>query len=111
MAWRDYPWSSGRSCRTYPNNGLTGRYSKIDIPVTVCWGQDDTWIPPARGRDLASRIPYASFLAIPHAGQLVQEDNPAELTAAILAFLQGKKATKVAYSVDAVSGDDRANDQ
>lgn len=70
-------------------DGIQGHYPKIDIPVTVCWGQDDTWIPLARGRELASRIPNASFQVIRDAGHLVQEDNPAELTAAILTFLQG----------------------
>ncbi len=68
-------------------DGMQDRYAEIDIPVTVCWGQDDTWIPPARGRELAGRIPGARFHAIPDAGHLVQEDNPAELTAAILTVL------------------------
>jgi pimeloyl-ACP methyl ester carboxylesterase len=70
-------------------DGIQGHYPEIDIPVTVCWGQDDTWIPLARGRELTSRIPNASFQTIPAAGHLVQEDNPAELTAAVLTFLQG----------------------
>jgi pimeloyl-ACP methyl ester carboxylesterase len=34
-------------------------------------------------------FPNASFQVIPDAGHLVQEDNPAELTAAVLSFLQG----------------------
>lgn len=67
---------------------LQSRYSTIEIPVKICWGQDDTWIPPARGQELASRIPDATFQPIPDAGHLVPEDNPAELTAAILTFLE-----------------------
>lgn len=70
-------------------DAIQGRYSEIDMPVTVCWGQEDSWIPLARGRELACRIPHATFQAIPDAGHLVQEDNPAELTAAVLTFLQG----------------------
>jgi pimeloyl-ACP methyl ester carboxylesterase len=62
-------------------------YRTIDLPVAICWGQDDTWIPSARGRELADRIPEATFRTIPEAGHLVHEDNPAELTAALLAFL------------------------
>jgi pimeloyl-ACP methyl ester carboxylesterase len=62
-------------------------YQTIDIPVAICWGEDDVWIPPARGRELADRIPGASYRLIPHAGHLAQEDNPAELTAALLTFL------------------------
>ncbi|MFJ6843046.1 alpha/beta fold hydrolase [Streptomyces griseoluteus] len=64
------------------------RYGEIGIPTLVCWGQDDTWIPPARGRELAARIPGARLEPIAGAGHLVQEDAPAELTAALTAFLQ-----------------------
>jgi pimeloyl-ACP methyl ester carboxylesterase len=62
-------------------------YHTIDIPVAIYWGEDDTWIPPARGRELADQIPRASFRLIPGAGHLAQEDTPAELTAALLTFL------------------------
>jgi pimeloyl-ACP methyl ester carboxylesterase len=66
---------------------IQGRYGTIDIPVLVCWGEDDAWIPVDRGRELASRIPGARLRTIPGAGHLVQEDRPAELTAAVFAFL------------------------
>jgi pimeloyl-ACP methyl ester carboxylesterase len=66
---------------------IQGRYGAIDIPVLVCWGADDAWIPVARGHELASRIPDAQLRLIPGAGHLVQEDAPAELTEALIAFL------------------------
>jgi pimeloyl-ACP methyl ester carboxylesterase len=66
---------------------MQDRYGRIDIPVMVCWGDDDAWIPVDRGRELASRIPGARLRTIPGAGHLVQEDSPAELTAALFAFL------------------------
>ncbi|MQA95708.1 MAG: alpha/beta fold hydrolase [Streptosporangiales bacterium] len=66
---------------------LRPRYGTIDIPVMICWGEDDTWIPVERGRELASLVPGARFRGIPRAGHLVPEDSPAELTAALLAFL------------------------
>lgn len=50
-------------------------------------GEDDEWIPVARGRELAARIPDARLFVLPGAGHLVQEDTPAELTAALLDFL------------------------
>jgi pimeloyl-ACP methyl ester carboxylesterase len=62
-------------------------YGAIKIPVLVCWGGDDAWIPPAKGHELASRIPGARLRLIPGAGHLVQEDAPAELTEALLTFL------------------------
>jgi pimeloyl-ACP methyl ester carboxylesterase len=64
------------------------RYGEITIPTLVCWGQDDTWIPVAKGQELATRIPGARLEPIAGAGHLVQEDAPAELTAALIAFLQ-----------------------
>jgi pimeloyl-ACP methyl ester carboxylesterase len=66
---------------------LQDRYATIDMPVTVCWGADDTWVPVERGHELAARIPGARLRIIPGAGHLVPEDQPAELTAALLEFL------------------------
>ncbi|WNO70490.1 alpha/beta hydrolase [Streptomyces sp. AM8-1-1] len=63
------------------------RYGEIGIPTLVCWGRDDTWIPVAKGQELAARIPGARFEPIAGAGHLVQEDAPAELTAALIDFL------------------------
>jgi pimeloyl-ACP methyl ester carboxylesterase len=68
-------------------DAMRERYATIDIPVTVCWGEDDTWVPVARGRELAARIPGARLRVIPGAGHLVHEDRPAELTAALVEFL------------------------
>ncbi|MEU9558885.1 alpha/beta fold hydrolase [Streptomyces fumanus] len=67
---------------------VQNQYGKLDIPVLVCWGEEDTWIPVARGRELATRIPGARLELIAGAGHLVQEDAPAELTATLLDFLR-----------------------
>jgi pimeloyl-ACP methyl ester carboxylesterase len=68
---------------------LIGGYPGIRAPVLVCWGADDRWIPADRGRELAARIPGARLRVIPAAGHLLQEDHPAELATALLAFLHG----------------------
>ncbi|WP_017568796.1 alpha/beta fold hydrolase [Nocardiopsis halotolerans] len=62
-------------------------YADLDLPVLVVWGREDTWLPPERGRRLADAIPGARLRTLPGAGHLVQEDAPAELTAALLDFL------------------------
>lgn len=67
------------------------RYGEIGIPTLVCWGLDDAWIPPERGQALAALIPDAQWEPIAHAGHLVQEDAPAELTAVLLDFLQRQR--------------------
>jgi pimeloyl-ACP methyl ester carboxylesterase len=66
---------------------IADRYGEIDLPVLVCWGANDTWIPASRGRELAARIPGASFRLLADAGHLVQEDAPEELVATLIAFL------------------------
>ncbi|MFB7929774.1 alpha/beta fold hydrolase [Streptomyces sp. NPDC056039] len=62
-------------------------YPTIDLPVTVCWGTEDTWIPFAKGQELAGLIPGARLVPVPEAGHLVPLDAPALLTSALLAFL------------------------
>ncbi|GAA3847834.1 alpha/beta fold hydrolase [Streptomyces sedi] len=69
------------------------RYPTLDLPVHICWGEDDTWIPVARAHQLASLIPAATLTLIPGAGHLVQEDTPAELTAALRTFLTAAEDT------------------
>ncbi|RFU82569.1 alpha/beta hydrolase [Streptomyces triticagri] len=66
---------------------IQGRYGTLALPVLVCWGQDDTWIPVAKAQELVELIPGAGLVRIPGAGHLVQEDAPAELTAALVEFL------------------------
>ncbi|MGV9788251.1 alpha/beta fold hydrolase [Streptomyces sp. NPDC003435] len=67
---------------------VQGRYDELDLPTLICWGQDDTWIPAAKGHELAARIPGARLEPIAGAGHLVQEDAPAELTAALVEFVR-----------------------
>lgn len=70
---------------------IQDHYREIDLPVTVCWGSDDAWIPVAKAHELTEAIPGAQLRLITGAGHLVQEDNPAELTAALLDFLHDGK--------------------
>ncbi|RKT87061.1 Pimeloyl-ACP methyl ester carboxylesterase [Saccharopolyspora antimicrobica] len=63
------------------------RYAELDCPVLIAWGDQDQWLPPARAKELAARIPHAEVAWIGECGHLVQEDNPAQLTALITGFL------------------------
>ncbi|MBR8638810.1 alpha/beta hydrolase [Streptomyces tuirus] len=62
-------------------------YPTIDLPVTVCWGTEDTWIPFAKGQELAALIPGARLRPVPDAGHLVPLDAPARLASEVLTFL------------------------
>ncbi|MGW3423764.1 alpha/beta fold hydrolase [Streptomyces phaeochromogenes] len=63
-------------------------YPTLNLPVTVCWAAEDTWIPPAKGEELASLIPGARLRPIPDAGHLVPLDAPARLLGELIAFLR-----------------------
>ncbi|WP_030567986.1 alpha/beta fold hydrolase [Streptomyces aureocirculatus] len=66
---------------------IQDRYGELALPVLVCWGAEDTWLPVARGHELTGLIPSAELRLIEGAGHLVQEDAPAELTAELGRFL------------------------
>lgn len=57
-------------------------------PVFICWGAQDNWIPVARGHELARLVSGAALRLMEGAGRLVQEDSPAELSAALDRFLR-----------------------
>ncbi|WP_314177260.1 alpha/beta fold hydrolase [Streptomyces winkii] len=66
---------------------IEGRYGEIELPVLVCWGTADTWIPVDRAHRLAGLIPGAGLRLVEGAGHLVQEDAPAQLAAALVDFV------------------------
>lgn len=66
---------------------IAGDLRRVAMPVLLLWGEDDAWIPIARGRELADQIPDCRFEPVPGAGHLVQEDAPDALVAALLRFL------------------------
>lgn len=68
---------------------VEARYSRMECPVTVLWGQKDDWIPYVKGEALAGLISDQSLIPIPDAGHLVQEDCPEVLVAAVLKSFGG----------------------
>ncbi|MEO3755885.1 alpha/beta hydrolase [Streptomyces sp. B6B3] len=66
---------------------LRPRLADVAATTLVCWGADDTWIPPDRGRELAALLPDARLRVIPGAGHLSPEDQPAELATTLTTFL------------------------
>lgn len=61
-------------------------YPTITAPVLILWGKEDTWIPVAKGHQLAQAIPSASLEVIEGAGHLVIEEKPQMVSEAALAF-------------------------
>ncbi|MGY3033523.1 pimeloyl-ACP methyl ester carboxylesterase [Bradyrhizobium sp. USDA 4354] len=65
---------------------VEGRYGEIRCPVAILWGEEDEFIPLEDGKELARRIPNASFTVIPDAKHFVQEDAPEAIVATVLDF-------------------------
>jgi len=51
-------------------------FRKIRCPVKIIWGEDDPWIPLARGKALHALIPQASFTTLSGVGHLPQLEAP-----------------------------------
>lgn len=59
---------------------IEDRYTVIEDPVLILWGEQDEWLSPDIGRRLHERLPMSKFETIPNAGHLIQEDDPDSVT-------------------------------
>jgi pimeloyl-ACP methyl ester carboxylesterase len=66
---------------------IENRFGEIRCPVALLWGEDDEWLPLARGRELARRL-RVQLTEIPACGHLMQEDAPEAIVAAALRLLR-----------------------
>jgi pimeloyl-ACP methyl ester carboxylesterase len=62
-------------------------FGAIRCPVKILWGEDDPWIPLARGQALHGLIPHASFETLPGVGHLPQLEAPGLVLKHLKAFL------------------------
>lgn len=62
-------------------------YPRLDLPVLVVWGTEDTWIPVDRAHRLRALVPGAGLQLFDGAGHLVQLDRPAALAATLTRWL------------------------
>ncbi|WP_265515737.1 alpha/beta fold hydrolase [Nitratireductor luteus] len=62
-------------------------FADIRCPVEIVWGEDDPWIPLARGKALHALIPQASFETLPGVGHLPQLEAPDLVLERLNAFL------------------------
>jgi pimeloyl-ACP methyl ester carboxylesterase len=60
---------------------------KIKVPTLVIAGEGDLIVPQPESETMASAIPNAQLVMIPHAGHLASLENPAAVNAALHAFL------------------------
>jgi pimeloyl-ACP methyl ester carboxylesterase len=65
------------------------KFSEVDAPMLILWGEEDQWIPCEQAYRLNSQIKNSTLVTIPNTGHLVIEENPAALIKEILAFFNG----------------------
>jgi len=65
-----------------PSPNVWDKYdiSDVDVPTMFQWGTEDTWLPVSFGRELAAKIPDATFQTYEGVGHAPMEEAP-ELTA------------------------------
>lgn len=62
-------------------------FGNIRCPVRVIWGEEDPWIPLARGQSLHASIGRGEMCLLPGVGHLPQLEAPAAVLAALDGFL------------------------
>ena len=63
-------------------------YHQIKQPLLVIWGDQDTLIPVSHYEKFCHEFPHAHRLLIPNCGHIAQEEEPEQVTSALLDFLQ-----------------------
>ena len=74
--------------RAFRFDALRGWLGRVQAPTLLVWGARDRWIPLSLGQEMALALANGALVAIPDAGHNVQEERPAEVASAMLAFLR-----------------------
>jgi len=67
---------------------IQDQYPALEVPTLILWGEEDTWIPLAKGEKLHQLIPHSVFNTLPDTGHLVIEEAPGQLLITIQNFLK-----------------------
>ncbi|GEM81744.1 alpha/beta fold hydrolase [Vibrio superstes] len=94
------PWSSEEGKRAFYRqiaqadskytDEFQDKFSEIDTPTLILWGEKDQWIPVEQAYLLHSKIKGSKLVTIPESGHLVIEEKPEILVKEIKAFF-GKR--------------------
>jgi pimeloyl-ACP methyl ester carboxylesterase len=68
-------------------DALTARYKTIRVPVLIVWGEDDQVVPLSVGRNFQRDIPGSELVILPKCGHMPPEEEAAETTRLVKAFL------------------------
>ncbi len=68
-------------------------HRRIDVPVTLVWGEQDRFFPVNQARDMVSEFPHATLQVIAGAGLFSHEERPADVAQALLPTLLTRRST------------------
>jgi pimeloyl-ACP methyl ester carboxylesterase len=92
-----YSYAVARSVYAMVHEPVLDRLGAIRVPALVVFGEDDGLIPNpvlhggntrAVAEEGTRRLPHGRLVMVPRAGHMVQFERPAEVDAALLAFLR-----------------------
>jgi len=63
------------------------RLPQVKAPTLILWGREDAWLPVADADRLATAWPRSRKVVLDSCGHMPQEERPADVIAALLAFL------------------------
>ncbi len=66
---------------------IQNEYKSIETPTLILWGEEDSWIPLDKGKELNRLIPNSKMKIIPNSGHLVIEEKYVELINEIKEFI------------------------
>ncbi len=74
-------------------NDVTARFSELDLPVHLLWGENDRVVPPWVGDRLRQVLPRAHMHTLARCGHLPQEEHPEVALGLLREFLEGDAAS------------------
>jgi len=67
---------------------------EVRCPTLVLAGEDDSWAPAARHREMAARIPHSQLVVVPQCGHMCTLERPEAVTHALLEWHGGVRRGK-----------------
>lgn len=64
-----------------------GLWARVDVPVLLMWGEDDTWVSFDIAKALLARIDGAELVSYPETGHIPMEERPEAFSADLLDWL------------------------
>ncbi|MGI8415268.1 MAG: alpha/beta fold hydrolase [Nakamurella sp.] len=58
-------------------SAIEDTHARLDVPVHVVWGEEDTWLPVEMAEHIRDLVPGAVLTVIPGAGHFLPDDTPA----------------------------------